>query len=100
MILLAAHGGLRKGEILALRCGDCEIDRNRLVVRLSRWKAHTGTTKSGNEREVPLTPQLREALLVAGVDKRPREECAALSTLGKPWGYCAPYACSSGRCVA
>jgi hypothetical protein len=53
VILLAAHGGLRKGEILALRCSDCEIDRNRLVVRLSRWKSHTGTTKSGHERRCP-----------------------------------------------
>src|SRR5262249_5513354 len=81
VILLAAHAGLRRGEIRALRCGDCELDRDRLVVRLSRYRSHTGTTKSGHEREVPLTPQLRAALLEAGVDKRPRDEYAALSTL-------------------
>jgi integrase len=91
VILLAAHAGLRKGEIRALRCGDCELDQNRLVVRLSRYRAHLGPTKSGNEREVPLTPQLQEALLAVGVDKRPRGECAALSTLGTPWGYNGPY---------
>jgi integrase len=91
VILLAAHAGLRKGEIRALRCSDCELHRDRLVVRLSRYRSHTGTTKSGHEREVPLTPQLREALLAAGVGKRPPEECAALSTLGKPWGNNGPY---------
>jgi integrase len=91
VILLAAHGGLRKGEIRALRCGDCELDRDRLIVRLSRCRGHTGPTKSGHEREVPLTPQLRSALLAAGVDKRPRDEHAALSPLGKPWGNGGPY---------
>jgi integrase len=91
VILLAAHGGLRKGEIRALRCGDCELDRDRLIVRLSRCRGHTGPTKSGHEREVPLTPQLRAAVLAAGVDKRPREECAALSKLGRPWGNGGPY---------
>jgi integrase len=90
VLLLAAHGGLRKGEIRALRCGDCELDRDRIVVRLSRYRAHVGPTKSGHEREVPLTPQLRAALVAAGVDKRPREECAALSTLGTPWGFNGP----------
>src|SRR5271169_615522 len=71
VFLLAAHAGLRKGEICGLRCCDCELDLNRLVVRVARWRAHIGTPKSGHEREVPLTPQLREALLEAGVDKRP-----------------------------
>ncbi len=90
-LLLAAHGGLRKGEILALRCGDCELDSDRLVVRLSRYRGHLGPTKSGHEREVPLTPQLRAALLAVGVNKRPREACAALSTRGTPWGCNGPY---------
>ncbi len=91
VILLAAHAGLRKGEIRGLRCADCEMARDRLVVRRSRWKHHTKATKSGDEREVPLTPQLRAALLAAGVDKRPAEECAALNRLGKPWGHRGPY---------
>ena len=91
MILLAAHAGLRKGEILALRCRDCELEHDRLVVRLSRWKKDTKSTKSGHEREVPLTPQLRDALLAAGVDKRPGDECAALNADGEPWGHGGPY---------
>jgi integrase len=91
VLLLAAHGGLRKGEIRALRCGDCEMDRNRIVVRLSRYRKVTKATKSGHEREVPLTARLRKALLAAGVDKRPKDECAALTSKGEPWGCKEPY---------
>ena len=91
VILLAAHAGLRKGEILALRCRDCELELDRLVVRLSRWKQDTKSTKSGHDREVPLTPQLRDALLAARVDKRPGDECVALTSDGEPWGHGGPY---------
>jgi integrase len=56
VILLAAHAGLRKGEIRALLCMDVELDKDRLVVRLSRYRTHTRGTKSGNERQVPLSP--------------------------------------------
>jgi len=91
VILLAAHAGLRQGEIRALRCGDCELDKNRLVVRLSKYRSHTKLPKSGHEREVPLTAQLRAALLAAGVDQRPRDEAAARTSRGKPWGDHGPW---------
>jgi integrase len=91
VILLAAHAGLRKGEIRALRCGDIELTQNRLVVRLSRYRCHTRSTKSGHERQVPLSPQLRAALIEARVHERPRDEAAALSTRGQPWGSEGPY---------
>ena len=39
--------GCARARSAALRCGDCELDRNRLVVRVSRWKAHTGTPEVG-----------------------------------------------------
>jgi integrase len=86
VFLLAAHGGLRKGEIRALRCMDVELEHNRLIVRLSRFRNHTRPPKGKHEREVPLSPQLRAALIAAGVDKRPRDQEAALATTGKPWG--------------
>jgi integrase len=86
VFLLAAHGGLRKGEIRALRCRDVELDNDRLVVRLSRVGSITRSTKSGHEREVPLSPQLKAALIASRVHERPREEAVALSTKGKPWG--------------
>jgi integrase len=91
VILLAAHAGLRKGEIRALRCGDVELTQNRLVVRLSRYRNHTRSTKSGHERQVPLSPQLRAALIEARVHERPRDQAAALSTRGQPWGSEGPY---------
>jgi len=65
---------------------DVELDNDRLVVRLSRYRHHTRSPKSGNERLIPLSPQLRAALIEARVSERPRDEAAALSTLGKPWG--------------
>jgi hypothetical protein len=34
---------------------------------------------------------LRRALLAAGVDKRPKDECAALTSKGEPWGCKGPY---------
>lgn len=91
VFLLAAHAGLRKGEIQALRCGDVELDQGRLVVRRSRYRKHLKTTKSGDERQVPITPQLRAALIEARVQERPREEEAALTSKGKPWSYNGPY---------
>ena len=48
-------------------------------------------TKGRKEREVPLSPQLRAALLAAGVDKRPREEAASLSKRGTAWGTEGPW---------
>mgnify|MGYP000532392430 CR=1 FL=1 len=39
-----------------------------------------------HERQVPLSPQLREALIAARVHERPRDEAAALSTRGAAWG--------------
>jgi integrase/recombinase XerD len=92
VFLLAAHAGLRKGEIRALRCMDVELEHHRLVVRLSRYRHDTRSPKSGNERQVPLSPQLREALIEARVHQRPREEAAALNTRGKPWGTDGTYA--------
>ena len=82
--------GLRRGEIRALRCSDVELHNNRLVVRLSRYRQVTKETKSGSDREVPLSPQLRAALLAAGVQTRPHGDAVALTTLGKPWSSDGP----------
>ena len=84
--LLSGHGGLRRGEIRALRCGDVDLANNRLVVRTAICRGVEGPPKSGHEREVPLTPELRDALMHAGVKERPREERASLTVEGKPWG--------------
>ncbi len=84
--LLAAHAGLRHSEIRALRCRDVDLTTNRLVVRSRIYRHIEDTPKSGNDRAVPLTPELREALVLARVGERPRDARAALNVQGKPWG--------------
>jgi len=59
-----------------------------------------GLTKSGHEREVPLTLHLRSAMLAAGVDRRPEDECAALNPKGEVWRHRGRTTCSSARCGA
>ncbi len=85
--LLAAHAGLRKGEICGLRCCDCELELNRLVV--------AGGALEGAHRHAQVGTRTRGAADAAncerpcsrrGVDKRPRGECAALVDAGQALG--------------
>jgi len=85
LFLLAGHGGLRRSEIRALRCRDVELANNRLVVRTALYATIEDKPKSGHEREVPLTPELREALVAARVDERDGAQRVALTSKGKPW---------------
>lgn len=59
---LALYTGLRQGEVTALRLEDIGIDR--LYIRHS-WSKYDGLKccKNGEEREVPIAPMLRDALL-------------------------------------
>ncbi len=84
--LLSAHAGLRHSEIRALRCRDVDLTANRLVVRTKIYRGIEDKPKSGDDRAVPLTPELRAALVLARVDERPRDERVALTVEGKPWG--------------
>ena len=65
--LVAATCGLRGGEVVALQVRDVGTDR--LVVRHS-WSEADGlkTTKTGEERFVPLLPAVRESLLAIAAD--------------------------------
>ena len=60
--LLACYTGMRQGEIAGLRLEDIGVDR--LYVRHS-WNKYEGlkSCKNGEEREVPITPKLRDMLL-------------------------------------
>lgn len=51
---LLAHGGLRRSELLNLRTGDCDFGRDRLRVR---------SGKGNRDRVIPMTGQLKQALL-------------------------------------
>ncbi len=65
-ILLAALCGLRRGEVLALRWGDVDLERGVLYVRRSleetRWGLAFKEPKTGRSRAVAMPPQVAEAL--------------------------------------
>tara|TARA_R110000751_G_scaffold4610_1_gene22348 strand:+ start:2690 stop:3478 length:789 start_codon:yes stop_codon:yes gene_type:complete len=57
--LLGLHAGLRRGEVYGLERRDIQFDRNRIAVR----RSYNGPTKSGKTRFVPLSRELKNALL-------------------------------------
>ena len=56
---LARFGGLRPGEIYALKLDAIKWDRNMIVVTSPKTKRHVG----GGQREIPIFPELRPYLL-------------------------------------
>jgi integrase len=62
--LLSITTGLRSGEVLALRKSDIGVPENILYIRHS-WAYTDGlkSPKNGEERKVPLLPEVREKLL-------------------------------------
>ena len=69
--LLMLFAGLRRGEALALNWDDVDFENNVIHVvkalRFSSNQAHLSTTKTkAGIREVPLLPQLKDALLCYG----------------------------------
>ena len=70
--LVAATCGLRAGEVLALRKEDIGVDR--LFIRHA-WSSLDGlkSPKNGDQRQVPLLPELREKLIMLA-DKNPWED--------------------------
>ena len=61
-ILLTGEGGLRVGEICALRWIDVDLKAGVVHVRRSIVRGKEGPTKSGKERQVPMSDRLRGAL--------------------------------------
>ncbi len=61
-ILLGGDAGLRRGEIVALRCIDVDLRRRHLKVEVNDWKGIVDAPKSGRGRVVPLTEALFDAL--------------------------------------
>lgn len=52
----------RFGEVSALRWEDVDEARGVIYVRRSHWRTRVDTTKTGDEREVVLTDELRDVL--------------------------------------
>ena len=81
--LLAAYAGIRGGELRGLRWRDVYLQDAYLVVRQNICRGVVGTPKSGHERKVPLTEELRDEL--SRTDKRDRDAFVSLSARGRPW---------------
>ena len=80
MVLLGLDGGLRRGEILALRWDDVDLGRRTMTIRrtLVRGKV-SDTTKGRSEETVGLTRRLTDALAAA---KHTRGPFVLAPTLG------------------
>lgn len=61
-ILLTGEGGLRVGELCALRWIDVDFKTGIVHVRRGVVRGKEGPTKSGKERQVPMSDRLRRAL--------------------------------------
>lgn len=61
---MAAYTGMRNGELYALTWDKVDFEKNVILVNCS-WSSKNGlkSTKSGDDRMVPIAPQLRPLLL-------------------------------------
>ncbi|MEZ4385485.1 MAG: site-specific integrase [Nannocystaceae bacterium] len=72
MVLLGIDGGLRRGEILALRWDDVDLKRRLVTVRRTVVRGEVSeTTKSRTESTVGLTRRLAAALRAIRHDRAP-----------------------------
>jgi integrase len=70
-IALSALAGLRMGEVRAIEIRDIDLEHDRLFVRRALSSDEVMSPKSGDERVVPLTPDLRAILTGANRRKLP-----------------------------
>ncbi len=62
LVLLAGSGGLRRGEIIALKWSDLDIPRRAIAVDRAMWRTHEESPKGGRGRPLPMTEELAAAL--------------------------------------
>lgn len=82
LVLLAAHAGLRRGEILGLQWRDVDFISGNISVQRSLVAGVVSSPKNGQSRTVPMTSSLKKALL--GLPNK--GEFLFLSQTGKPVG--------------
>lgn len=67
MVTVMAMGGMRPGEMLALRWQDVDLAGANLRIVESRTMGVTGTTKSDIGRSVPMPPEAAQAIAKVGL---------------------------------
>lgn len=86
-VLLGLDGGLRRGEILALRWSDLDLHRRAMTVRDTLVQGHpAGATKTRTEATVGLTLRLTAALTALATQTRPKRRSEAIFVLAHPDG--------------
>jgi integrase len=83
LVLVAIYSGLRRGEVLALRKRDVDLEAGIIHVERSAPGGEAGT-KSGERRDVPLHPVLREVFEKLARGRRP-EALLWQTRKGKPY---------------
>ncbi len=61
-ILLSGDGGLRLGEMIALKWTDVDVAKRQMCVQRSDWNGQVTAPKNGRLRHIPLTVRLDTAL--------------------------------------
>ena len=62
LLLLGAHAGLRRGEIIGLEWRDVDFETGTLHIERSSVTGHISTPKSGRSRQLPMSRDLSDAL--------------------------------------
>jgi integrase len=71
-VALAGLAGLRMGEVRALEVRDVDLAHGLLILRRALSEDESLTPKDGEERRIPLVPELAERLREATKNKLPR----------------------------
>jgi integrase len=66
-VIFTAYTGMRVGEVFALKWGDVDFNRNRVMVRRRLYRGQMDLPKANKKREIVLLPEARDALL--GLDR-------------------------------
>jgi integrase len=82
---VAAYGGLRAGEVRALRRRDVDLERAIITIRVARTAGEESTPKSKHARTIPIAAPLLERLLVRCEGLRPDDHVCVMAN-GQPWG--------------
>jgi len=84
---LAAHAGLRASEVRALQISDVDMKKRIITVRRAECYGKTESTKSGDERRVPIHhPRLVRLLKERLAEMKPSEVHVSVRGSGTGWG--------------